>query len=388
MTFAIVGSFMIIAMPKSLYLMLVARVLIGTSHGYAYLTVIVHASEIVTQKLRGLAVAALNFCSISSILVCGALTMSLDHQKHGLGAMQWIGILGAIYAVMGFIFVPIFTRESPVTLIRQKKFDQAVSLMIRLRCESTETWNIRNEYNELKAMVEEDEETSIRIFTDRNTRPLLMVLLLKVGSVLSFNFGVNMIRLNHATMFSSDEGNFAVIVLMSVRMITGMIALFTVDTKGRRPHVLISYGGSSVLLIVMGIVIAFGSGEMSWWFGGLLMLYEIIGGFGIGMIGDVYLSEAFNTTKKPNSIFFTTTVEFVLHAALIGATLNSVSSTKFSWIFLIASGIALLAITVYLRQKLPETAKMSIRQTRNEFLKSGEIVFSGSKMPAQNITFS
>lgn len=388
MTFVITGSFMIIAMPKSLYLMLVARVLIGMGHGYAYLTVITHASEIVTQKLRGLAVVALNFCTISSIMVCGAMTLSLEHRQHGFGAMQWMGILGVIYSVIGFIFIPIFTRESPVSLIRQKKFDQAVSLMIRLRCESTETWNIRNEYNELKAMVEEDEESSPRIFNDRNARPLLMVTLLKIGCVLSFNFGVNMIRLKYSTMFITDEGNYAVIVLMSVRMISGMVTLFTIDAKGRRPHFLIAFGGSSALLVIMGMVIAFGNDEVSWWFGVLQIAYEIVGGVGMGMIADVYLSEAFNTVKKPRSILFTTSIEFILHAALIAITFSSISSQTFSWIFLIGSGLLILAITIFLRAKLPETAKMSIRQTRNEFLKSGEIVFSGSKMPAQNITFS
>lgn len=388
MTFVITGSFMIIAMPKSLYLMLVARVLIGMGHGYAYLTVIVHASEIVTQKQRGLTVAALNFCTISSIMVCGAMTMSLEHQQHGFGAMQWIGILGAIYSVMGFIFIPIFTRESPVSLIRQKKFDQAVSLMIRLRCESTETWNIRNEYNELKAMVEEDEENSARILDDRNPRPLLFITLLKIGSVLSFNFGLNMIRLRHATMFSGEDGSYAVIVLMTVRMIAGMVSLFTVDAKGRRLHFLVGYGGSSALLIIMGIVIAFSGDEVAFWFGALQIIYDLIGGFGMGMIADVYTSEAFNTLKKPKSIQLTTSIEFILQAALVAITFNAISSTKFNWIFMVASGLALLAITVFLHKKLPETAKMSIRQTRNEFLKAGEIVFSGSKMPAQNITFS
>lgn len=387
MTFVTFGSICFIAMPKSLYLMLFARAMIGFAHGYTYLTVLVHASEIVTQKMRGIIVASLNFCVISSVLVCGSLTMGFDKYQ-SFGSMQWIGILGIIYAVMGFIFIPILTRESPVQLIRQKKFDQAVALMVRLRNESSETWSIKNEYNELKAMVEEDEASASNIFEERNFRPLLLILLLKVASVLCFNWGVYKIRLNNTTMFIAEDGtDLTVMALMSVRLVAAMGTLFLVDSKGRKFHFLLSFGGSSVILILMGIMIAITSSATSLIFQALQIPFEIFGGFGIGAIPDIYASEAFNTINKPMSIMFTTAIEFLLQAAIIAITYN-MSQTTASWIFLVGSGLLSSMITFFLHKKLPETAKMSIRQTRNEFLKTGEVVFSGSKMPAQNITFS
>lgn len=215
MTLATFGSGCIVAQPRSLYLMLAARCLIGFSHGYAYVTVLVHASEIVTQKLRGLTMAAINLIIVAGILTTGALLMTLSSEQHGFGAMQWVGILGLIYSVMGFIFIAILSRESPVAMIKEKKFDQAMALMMRVRNESTETWSIRNEYNELKAMVEEDKQTSRNIKTDGNLRPLMLVTLLKIGSVLCFNFGLNLIRLRYTGLFYSDEGyNIAVVIFM------------------------------------------------------------------------------------------------------------------------------------------------------------------------------
>lgn len=387
MTFVTFGSICFIAMPRSLYLLLAARALIGFAHGYAYLTVIVHASEIVTQKMRGIVVASLNFCVISSVMVCGAMTMAFEKEKHAFGSMQWIGIVGIIYSALGFIFIPIFTRESPVQLIRQKKFDQAVSLMVRLRNETTETWSIKNEYNELRAMVEEDEIQKTDIFCDRNSRPLVLITLLKIGSVLSFNYGVNTVRLHYTTMFASEEVNSTMMGLMAVRMIAALGTLFTIDAKGRRYHFLLSYAGSAACLIIMGIIVAFTSSDISWMFQVVQVPMEIFGGIGIGMISDVYTSEAFSTLKKPKSVVFTTMIEFALHAIIIAITHDPTSPTL-QWIILVGSGLFVLIITVILHKELPETAKMSIRQTRNEFLKSGEIVFSGSKMPTQNITFS
>lgn len=386
MTCVSFGSACFIANPKYIYLMTVARCLVGFGHGFCYLTVVVHASEIVTQKLRGMTVATLNFCVISSIMMSGSFTMANNVEEQGFNSMKWMGITGVIFSAMGIIFTFIFTREAPVTLIRQKKFDQAVSLMIQLRSESSETWSIRNEYNELKAMVEEDEQTNERILDDRNMRPLMLITLLKVGSVLAFNFGLNMIRLK--TMFVDAEGvNYTVMILMNIRMMAALVTLFTIDSKGRRPHFLLSFVGSSVILIALGFVVAVDS-SMNWLLGALQICYEIVGGFGIGMISDVYASEAFNIVKKPKSILFTTAVEYLLHAVIIIATFNVTSSKTYDWIFLIGSGLLIMVVTVFLFKELPETAKMSIRQTRTEFLKVGEIVFSGSKMPTQNITFN
>lgn len=338
-----------------------------------------------TQNLRGMLVSTLNYLIFTSVFLCGSLTLPVDEDFE---AFQWFGITTIIFCIMSFIFIPIFTRESPVALIKQKKYNEALSLMIRVRCESNETWTIRNEFNELKAMVEEDEQSSSGIFDEGNLRPLMFITLLKIGFVLSFNYGLNMIRLNYSTVYIGEETNSTVMVLMGIRMVAGLITLFTIDSKGRKPHFYFAFGGSSILLIVMAVVAAFDPTDVSWPLEILQILYEIAGGIGMGMISDVYSSEAFNTTKKPKSIFFSSSVEFFLQAVIIAVTFNVTLSSTYSWIYLTASGVLLLAITAFLFKKLPETAKMSIRQSRNEFVQSGEIVFSGSKMPTQNITFS
>lgn len=386
-TFAITGSACFIAMPRSLIVVIAARFFLGLAHGYVYLTCIVHASEVMTQKLRGMIVATLNFIVVSGMLMTGSFTVSMEREVHAFGTMQWMGIAGLLFCVMGMIMIPIFTRESPVSLIRQKRFDQAVSLMCKLRHEETETWGIKNEYNELKTMVEEDEQTSPGIFDDENMRPLMRVTLLRVGSVLAFNYGLNMIRLRQsAAIFVSDDGtDFSLLCFMGIRMVSGMIALFTIDLKGRKPHFLLAFGGSGLLLVVMGVVAAFDTGSMTSVMGILQIVYELVGGFGIGMIADVYSSEAFSTIKKPKSIFYSMGIEFALQAVIIIFALYISYNGTLSFVFLIASGVLLLVITFFLRTKLPETAKMSIRQSRNEFLKTGEIVFSGSNMPPQSI---
>lgn len=375
-------------LPDVYYIILLARTLAGLAHGLCYLTVIVHGSEIMVAKLRGMVLTSLNFCIISSVLVAGAHTMAFKENSQTMNAIVYVGITGCIYAVMAVIFIPIFTKETPVTFIRKKRNDLALKMMIRLRNESHETWSIRNEFNELETMVSEDEQVNGGIFREGNFRPITLTTLLKVGYVLSFNYPLNVVRLSLPTLFREGSTDYTVIVLMSIRMCVAMVILFTID-KGRKIHFLISSGGCAFVLILFGtIILAIDFEEQTWLYAILQLCYEIFSGIGMGLVADVYSSEAFNIMKKPSSIAFTTSVEFILHIVLIAFTIDIVPTIAYKTSVLLVCGFSMLLITIFLHKKLPETAKMPIRQTRNEFLKRGEIVFSGNKIPHQNATFN
>lgn len=361
--------------------------MIGFAHGYAYLTALIHASEIVHQKIRGMVVSAFQLCIICSAIISSTFSTSMGQE--GLSPFQIIGIVGVIYTILGIIFAIFMTRESPVQLMQQKRFDQALSIMVKVRNESSETWSIKNEYNELKAMLEEDSETSDNIFSEGNFRPLMLITLLKVAFVLSFNYGLNMIRLRYSSAFITIEGyNFTALAWLTIRLFAFIFTLFSIELKGRKFHFMISHIGTSLLLIILGIA-TFILPNISIAYEVIQILFEIVAGLGMGVLSDVYSSEAFNTIKKARSIFVATSIEFVLHIAIIFATFNVTPSALYDGIFFIASGAIFGALTYILRKELPETAKMSIRQTRNEFLKQGEIVFSGSnKQTPRSITFA
>lgn len=362
--------------------------MIGFAHGYAYVALIVHGSEIIHQKLRGLIIGALQLCIILSAMLTGMFSTTMG--KEGLVPFQWIGILGVCYTILGIIFAIIMTHESPVQLMQQKQFEKALNVMVKVRNESNETWSIKNEYNELKAMVEEDSETSQNILIDGNMRPLMLITLLKVAYVLSFNYGLNMIRLKYTSAFITEEGyNFSGITYLSIRSIVFVFTIHSVEFNGRKLHFIISHAGTSTLLIIFGILAFIQPSNFAIGYEVIQILLEITAGLGMGVLSDIYSSEAFNTLKKARSICITTTIEFSLHIAFIFATFNVSSSSTYEGIFLLASGGMFCALTYILYKELPETAKMSIRQTRNEFLKQGDIVFSGSnKSSPQSITFN
>jgi hypothetical protein len=361
--------------------------MVGFAHGYTYLTIIVHASEIMHQKLRGMIIAALQVCILSSMIVTSSFATTMVEES--LEAFQYVGILGLVYCVMGIAFTFVFTRESPVKLMRENKFDEAMKIMIQVQNETSETWSIRNEFNELKKMVEEDEETTKNIFENGNARPLGLILLLKIASVISFNYGLNYIRLKYSSIFVTQEDyNFSPLTYLTVRIIVVSFTMFSIEFNGRKIHFLISHAATAVLLIAFSILVFVQPSNFTFGYETIQFLLEIAGGIGIGVVSDVYSSEAFNTVKKARSLCFVTAIEYVLHGVIIFTTYKVEASSTFDGIYVMASGVVVMAITYLLYKVLPETAKMSIRQTRNEFLQRGEIVFGGSnKMEPQSITF-
>lgn len=358
----------------------ISRVLAGFGHGIAYVAILTHASEILTPRIRGMAVSSIHFCIITGLFVMGSLNIN---SRNGINFAISMGIAVAVMSTLGLIFTFIFYKESPVWYLKRKREAEALSVMIKLHNESQETWNIRNEFVELKTMVEEDELTSSGLFSNGNSKPLMLLVLMKVAYVCSFNAFTNLIRYYGTTIGAQ---NYGFMMLFGIRLFIGLVPILAVDTFGRRNFYFVSSVGMSLSLLFLGF---------NFWFikqmyfeSFLVVLYEIFGGIGMASIIDVYSTEAFGTKKKVGSIAFISTIEFLLQIFIY-----TIAETTFGNLnsFIICSlttfALVMGGISIYLYFKLPETSKMSIRQTRNEFLKNGDVVLAGNRNFGNGISF-
>ena len=324
----------------------------------------------------------IHFLMMTAVTVFGSMTMALKEEET-LHPLRLIGIISLILSIVSIVVTFIFTEESPVALIRQKMKREALQVMIKVRSETEENVAIRNEFNELKAMVEEDELNNKGIFSDGNARPLLIIFLMKAAFVLSFNYPLNMVMLNSSTILD-DKNDISVSILSAARMIPMVVVLFTIEI-GRRPHFLLGSTGAAILLIGLGIIFQVNETPSNNLVLTLIIAFQIFAGIGLGHISDVMASEAFNSLKKARSIAFVTSLELILQMILIAIFQLTDSTNSARVIILSACGACILPITILLYFKLPETAKMSIRQTRSEFAKRGALVYSGTKMPTEGI---
>lgn len=380
MSLVTVGSVVVIVVPRSVIAIAFARSLMGLAHGMAYLVVLIHGGEIVIKELRGMIMAGVSFVVVSGVLLGGVL---ISARYDGIDQYTFIGILGLVYMLLAVFLNQMLCYESPVFLVQRNLDGEAIRSMMKLRNESTETWQIRNELTEIKTMLSEDDTTSRSIWGDGNFRPLVLLALTKVASVLSFNFAVNMVKMNvvdHMVKTEDSEVSLSVTILMSIRLVVGMVGMFTIDVLGRRALQLVSIVSNAFILIAIGI--AYLAADSISHDVGMAIFFacEVGASLGLTLVPDVLCSEAFNTKKKACSIAAVQILEHLLHILIFAIT--------FRWNFtvddrygatLLAAGVPLLPIAYVLYQKLPETSKMSIRQARIEFYKRDGIVFGGSK---------
>lgn len=359
------------------YWLLIARLLAGVAHSLNYITAVVHISEVAVKELRGMLVSFLSCFIKISVYTSYILTATITNDPTTLN--QTTFGLGLMYAFLAIPFVFCLFYDSPLLLIKHGEEQEAIRTMMRLRNESTETWEIRNDFQEMKTMIEEDVKLNQNILHDGNLRPLILITLSSLVSVLSFNFPINYICI-HLTFLQStvDVQPTAVIYLILITTI-GFFLLMAID-KFRR-HAIQGFTGfaSGALLILSGIfVLCVDSIEAQI---AVFSIYQVFAVLVNGAITDVLTSEAFPLTKKINSIVFRFDFENILHIILISTTTGVLFTETFMTTILMVTGALIIIISIFLWKKIPETRLMSLRQARAEFRQMGDILYSGNNKP-------
>ncbi|GAB0088059.1 uncharacterized protein DMENIID0001_024390 [Sergentomyia squamirostris] len=375
---SVISNAPLIGFPNESIVIILCRILAGISHGFIYITVIIHASENAVKEVRGMIIGSIHLCIIISVFTTTIL-MGIGQEEHddSFEPNMIIGIIGTVYSLMAIPMIPFLTYESVVFLIERQRYSEAIRNMIKLRNESVETWEIKNDYDEMKLMVVEDVRTSKSIFKDGNLRPLLLMILVKFLFILSFNYGLNMVK-----FLSVDDvlmGHWSSSWLFGIRMTVATFAIFFYDIFGRRIILAVSAGGTAISLLVYGFL---NLGVQGSYVG--VIASEIFLGIGLGSVSDIFLSEAFSTRKKTLSMMVASICEYSVQITLILSLLN-IPTRSYEDAFVFTTGGLMIVITIFLYLQLPETRFMSLRQTRDEFRLVGNATYS-RQQPPQGIT--
>lgn len=283
-----------------------------------------------------------------------------------IAAEEMVGteFYGIIYTAVGVILAILFTTESPLRLIQKGRENKALEAMSDLRTGIPEEDDeVIAAFHELKVMLEEEKNQQWwEIFHRNNMFPLIFVFALKLSFFLSFNFLINEVLADDFHL-QSDKYDFSSLFLIGMRLIGIVIVMFTIDKK-RRWHVIGIIGSAVSALILCGLVFA-PYDEVRPAVYVFTTLFEISSGIGIGVLGEVYASEVFSTTRRPLSISLVVAVESILQYAVyeFGTGLEITSELK-SIVYGI-SGVLLALIASFTLFFAPETAKLSLRDSRD-----------------------
>ncbi|CAG8624105.1 1290_t:CDS:2, partial [Ambispora leptoticha] len=235
----------------------IGRLVIGIGSGIGTVTVPTYLGEIATINARGFFGTINQIFIIIGIVVTQAIGFSLEF----IPGWRILLALTAAPALAQILLLP-FCVESPRYLVSQHKIDEAKEALRRLR----HGFSIEKEFDEIvegqrEIEVEEASEgrenkitirkslTFVELFKERPSRKMALICL---GlSALQQLCGINGILVYSNEIFSNafhEKAKYATIGIGVITLIATISSLGLIDKKGRRPLLLSSEIGISVII--------------------------------------------------------------------------------------------------------------------------------------------
>jgi hypothetical protein len=287
-------------------------------------------------------------------------SMKVKPGKEPFGTEQF----AIFYTVIGLILAALFTTESPLRLIQKKNPIKALENMADLRTALIEEDDeVVAAFEDLKLMIQEDaNERWWRFYSQSNIFPMILTLILKISFFLTFNYIINE-ALADDFYFENESHDFSSLTLTGVRFIVILVTLATIDYS-RRWHMLGIFGAGTCSLLLCGLTFAPFEESRPYVYA-LCIIFQIFSAIGTGTLADIFMAEAFSVTKRPLSISIIVSIELLLQY-LIYQFCFAIEMTLFEKSFVYGvTGTLLIIISCFLFLVAPETARMTLRETRD-----------------------
>ena len=257
--------------------LIAARITAGVAIGIASFVAPLYISEIAPVAIRGKLVS-INQVALTSGIVISYL---IDYAFAGSQAWRWMFAMAVIPAGafgIGLIFIP----DSPRWLAARGHEDQARAVLKRIRAQD----KVEGELDQIQQSVKKQKGNWAELFS-----PLLrMAMIVGVGLAVAQQItGINTVIYYAPTIFkfaglsSASAAILASVGVGVVNVALTLVAMQLIDRIGRRPLLLISLGGMTISLGVLGLAFSLPqlSGSLGWIAVGSLMVY--VGSFAVGL---------------------------------------------------------------------------------------------------------
>lgn len=269
--------------------------------------------------------------------------------------------------VVTLVLNTILTNESVQYYLARGKVAKAQKKFSRLHNEREPSAGTLRNFDEVRTMVSEDMENGQNIFGGGNFKPLCTVLSARLlhlflTSVPWIMYTLSWAKVTPMPIHTYDDQ--FLIKLCAIRIIVGTIVLAIAACLGRQKFLYVS-----VIVIACGLVSFQGIISNVMDINAVVLMtytlpitFECLS-FGLDFYQQEQSVEAFTTTKKAWSLATIGILEQFTHIALIAAAMTLMRE---AFIFV---GVGIVVLSCILLLVVPDTRKLTLRETRNKFNK-------------------
>jgi sugar porter (SP) family MFS transporter len=347
----ILGSILAPLSPN-VYVLFVARALLGIAVGFTSVTAPVYVSELAPPQSRGMLIGLYQFALTSGI----ALADLVGYWFAASQGWRWMFAFGLVPAVL-FLFMVLTVPESPRWLFAQNRLAEAESVLKSYTDEAGAT------------LLLEDIRVSLMTKMERRWSALwspavrgslliaagFMVLIPATGINAILYYGPQIFSL--AGIDSNKNAIFATLLVAITNVLATVIALVLVDRLGRKPLLYAGLGGMTVALFVLSFCfhqqaqLGPSLGKIAT---ACLMFFITCYAFSIGPIAWIIVSEVFPLRVRGRGVA-AATLSFGTSNFLISLTFLSLLKATGTSLTLIMYGAFCILTLFFVRFVIPET---------------------------------
>jgi sugar porter (SP) family MFS transporter len=347
----ILGSILAPLSPN-VYVLFVARALLGIAVGFTSVTAPVYVSELAPPQSRGMLIGLYQFALTSGI----ALADLVGYWFAASQGWRWMFAFGLVPAVL-FLFMVLTVPESPRWLFAQNRLAEAQSVLKSYTDEAG------------AALLLEDIRVSLMTKMERRWSALwspavrgslliaagFMVLIPATGINAILYYGPQIFSL--AGIGSNKSAIFATLLVAITNVLATVIALVLVDRLGRKPLLYAGLGGMTVALFVLSFCFH-QQAQLGPSLGRIatacLMFFITCYAFSIGPIAWIIVSEVFPLRVRGRGVA-AATLSFGTSNFLISLTFLSLLKAAGTSLTLIMYGAFCILTLFFVRFVIPET---------------------------------
>jgi sugar porter (SP) family MFS transporter len=347
----ILGSILAPLSPN-VYVLFVARGLLGIAVGFTSVTAPVYVSELAPPKSRGMLIGLYQFALTLGI----ALADLVGYWFAASQGWRWMFGFGLVPAVF-FLFMVLTVPESPRWLFVQNKLAEAESVLKSYTDEAG------------ARLLLEDIRVSLMVKMERRWSALwspavrgslfiaigFMVLIPATGINAILYYGPQIFSL--AGISSSKSAIFATLLVAITNVLATVIALVLVDRVGRKPLLYVGLGGMTAALLVLSLCFH-QHAELGPSLGKIatacLMFFITCYAFSIGPIAWILVSEVFPLRVRGRGVA-AATLSFGTSNFLVSLTFLSLIKAAGTSLTLVIYGAFCILTLFFVAFVIPET---------------------------------